>query len=131
VAGWVADAVSGTPTLTGRKFLFIGDSYGVGVNSGGYHGWPYYTALNLGFDNSESGGLYWSGNYTDKKGESKGGAARYVNVDPNWNQWIAIAQSGTGFAGNSTHVPQYAKEDETNEHDPGKNYSFATLMDKS
>jgi hypothetical protein len=86
----VADGVWKATSLENRKFLFIGDSYGVGSeHSQGspWAGWPYFLAEQLGFNKGISGGYYPS----SENAEDGKKAVRYINADKNWSQWITIA----------------------------------------
>ena len=107
------------PHFEDRKFLFIGDSYGVGINSESWQGWPYYAAMNMDFTHPSSGGVY----------PPQSGATRYINADPDWSQWIAIAQSGVGFAATSRHNPK--TEISGNEDNSDHDYNFAELVSKA
>lgn len=125
VAGWIANSGTAPQTFSDRKFLFIGDSYGAGVNaytkdkdddgifdSGNLlgYGWPYYLAARI-----------WNQKNSDtisklEKGQS---STRYIGASTTTDlKWMAVCQGGAGFANASKF-----NSDET--------YSFADLIENA
>lgn len=115
VAGWIAN--NGTAPLpdtevSKRKFLFIGDSYGAGVNAYteegellGY-GWPYYLAARIWKQDSV---------YNNSGVVQEDYSTRYVGAAADLKTWMAVCQGGAGFA----NASQFDNTD---------TYSFSTLV---
>lgn len=115
VAGWIAN--NGTAPLpdtevSKRKFLFIGDSYGAGVNAYteegellGY-GWPYYLAAKIWKQDSV---------YNNSGVVQEDYSTRYVGAAADLKTWMAVCQGGAGFA----NASQFDNTD---------TYSFSTLV---